>query len=80
MICDFGALNRYQFNGGLPPLNHFVFVKRKHNLLSPPRGQRFSIGLCIALPIGLFDEKFKELTHFVSLFSELNMVILGTFD
>ena len=35
MICDFGALNRYQFNGGLPPLNHFVFVKRKHNLLSP---------------------------------------------
>ena len=34
MICDFGALNRYQFNGGLPPLNHFVFVKRKHNLLS----------------------------------------------
>lgn len=59
----------------------FPFGLTKRQLAVPSTGTTFlSRTVDLLHTIGLFEEKFKELTHFVLFFSELNMAMFGTFD
>lgn len=59
----------------------YDFRLTKTQLAVPSTGTTFlSSTVDLLYTIGLFDEKFKELTHFMPFFSELNMAMFGTFD